>query len=96
MRARRQAPPKRGGSALDIKLFIDRFADAIEYEGTETLGPETPFDAVENWNSLAALSTIAMVFSEYGVEVSGRELKSCEKIGDIIEVVIRKAGVQQT
>jgi acyl carrier protein len=81
---------------LDIELFIDRFADAIEYEGTAMLDPDTPFNAVENWDSLAALSTIAMIFSEYGVEVSGRELKSCEKIGDMIEVVIQKTGAQQT
>ena len=79
---------------MDVELFMDRFADAIEDEGTVRLDPGTPLEALENWDSLAALSTIAMIFSEYGVEVSGRELKSCEKIGDIIEVVIQKADGQ--
>jgi acyl carrier protein len=79
---------------LDVKLFIDRFADAIDYENPATLNPDTPFDEMENFDSLAALSTLAMILSEYGVELSGRELKSCEKLGDMIEFVIQKAGAQ--
>ena len=70
--------------------------DAVDHEGPEAVAPETRLDSLENWNSLAALSTIAMVSSDYGIEVPGRVLKSCEKVGDIIDFVTRETGAQAT
>lgn len=81
--------PPPGGLDLDTELFINRFVDAVDCEETEaeTLTPQTRLDSLENWNSLAALSTIAMIATDYGVEVPGRVLKACESVGDIIDFV---------
>lgn len=76
---------------MDIELFIDRFVDAIDDEGDEKITPDTRLDSLENWNSLAALSTVAMVSSDYGVEMPGKVLKSSETVGDIIAFVTKAA-----
>lgn len=46
---------------MDIKEFITNFADQFDDLDASVLAPETEFKALEDWNSLVALSVIAMI-----------------------------------
>ena len=50
---------------MDIKEFISNFADQFDDLDVSVLAPETEFKALEDWNSLVALSVIAMIDEEY-------------------------------
>lgn len=76
---------------MGIDEFVAQLAEAIEVE-PDTLDGETRFDALERWDSLAALSTIVMVSVDYDVEVSGDELMACERICDLHALVTQKTA----
>lgn len=74
---------------MGIDEFVAELAEAIEVD-PETLGPETRFDSLERWDSLAALSAIVMVSVDYDVEVSGDELVACARVRDLHALVTDK------
>lgn len=75
---------------MDSNTFIANFVDSIEGLEDASLSPETRLADLEAWDSLAILTTIAMVDTEYEVEVSGTELNQCSSLGDIIALVESK------
>lgn len=76
---------------MEIKEFIERFAEAVEIEDNSTCTAETEFRDLDEWNSLAILSIIAMADEEYGVAIKGDEIRNANTIADLYEIVKSKA-----
>ena len=72
---------------MEIKSFIENFADQFEDMDPNVLTPETEFKELEGWNSLVALSVIAMIDEEYDVVVKGNEITGARTINDLFETV---------
>lgn len=70
---------------MEIKEFIEKFAEAVEIEDLETLTPETKFHNLKEWNSLAYLSVIAMLDSEFGIQIEMAEFNQLVTIQDILD-----------
>lgn len=70
---------------MEIKEFIEKFAEAVEIEDSETLSPETEFHKLKEWNSLAYLSVIAMLDSEFGIQIEMAEFNQLVTIQDILD-----------
>ena len=70
-------------------MTLDRFIAALEenIEGLSpgTLRPETEFRALPAWDSLASLSTLAVIDAEFGVQLSGSSFRSCKTIADVFQ-----------
>lgn len=75
---------------MDIKEFIEYFADELDETSIEDLTPDTDFKALDEWSSLVALSIIAMVEDNYEKEVTGEDLRSSTTIQDLFELVKNK------
>lgn len=75
---------------MEIKEFIQNFADQYDDVEASVLTPETPFRDVEGWSSLVALGLIAMVDEEYDVTIKGDDLRACTTIEDVYNVVMSK------
>ncbi len=69
--------------------FIKNFKEVVEVESVE-LTMETKFRELEEWDSLAGLSVIAMIDEEYDVVLEGSEFKNQETIGDLISAIQTK------
>ena len=67
---------------MDIQVFIEKFAEAIEVENTE-------FRDLDEWSSLAVLSLIALFDEEFEKEVGGKELKACVTLGDLYDLAVK-------
>ena len=67
--------------------FIDLFAETIELESSETLSKETVFRELEQWDSLAFLSVIAMIDEEFDLVIEGNDFQKLLTIGDIINKI---------
>jgi len=65
---------------MDIKEFINNFADQFDDLDVATISPETEFMALDGWNSLVALSVIAMVDEEYDVTLKGNDIREAKTI----------------
>ena len=75
---------------MDIQLFIKKFAEAIEVEDVDALTPETEFHDLDEWSSLIAFTVIAMVKMEYNKTVTGAELRHCNTVEDLYNLIEAK------
>ena len=71
---------------MTIEKKLELIADILDVE-VEELTPETEFAALENWDSVAALSFIAMMDEEFGKEIKGAEIKQFVTIQDALNVM---------
>lgn len=72
---------------MELKKFIEKFAEAIESENPNLLTPDTKFREINEWSSLSALNIIAMVDEEYEVELTGNDVRNAKTIEEIFEVI---------
>ncbi len=76
---------------MEIKEFIEHFAEQFDETDISEFKPETVFHDLEEYTSLIALSIILMVDEEYNVTIDGNEMKSCVTIEDLFNLVQKKA-----
>ena len=74
---------------MNIEEFINKFAFAIEVEPA-SIAPETEYKQLPQWDSLNALSIIAMADADYGVTLSGQAINDSRTIADLWSVVAGK------
>jgi acyl carrier protein len=70
---------------MNEKAFLAGLADVLEVEQAAVHpGLELTYD---KWDSLARLSTMALIDEHYGVTVSGEALAGCQFIGDLLQLI---------
>lgn len=69
-----------------IKGFAELFEDTDPAEIVET----TEFQELDEWDSLLLLSLIAYMKTNYGKNVTGKEIKTCSTVGDLFDLVESK------
>ncbi len=75
---------------MDLETFIKNFEDAVEDVEGGTLAADTVFRSLEQWDSLAVLTVIAMVDGEYDVRVKAKELKQVETLVELYTLIAAK------
>lgn len=75
---------------MEIKEFISNFADQFDDLDASVLTPETEFKQLDEWNSLVALSVIAMIDEEYDVTLKGNDITGAVTIEDLFNTVKSK------
>ena len=76
---------------MEIKEFIENFADQFDDTDASVFTPETNFKELDEWSSLTALSIIAMVDEEYDVTLKGDDIKNAVTVEDLFNTVKAKA-----
>lgn len=75
---------------MEIKEFIEKFAEIFDDTDVATLSSETKFRELDEWSSLCALALIAMADEEYEIELKGDEIRKANTIADLYEVIKAK------
>jgi acyl carrier protein len=75
---------------MELKNFIKNFAEQFETIDVSELQADTEFKALEEWSSLIALSIIAMIDEEYGVEVKGSDIRNAQTIEELFKIVLER------
>ena len=70
---------------MDTAQFLELMQDTLDLETELTL--DVKFRELDEWDSLAYLSTIAMIDDEYDVVINANEFKSLETLGDIVKAI---------
>lgn len=70
--------------------FIQLFAETLEIDNFDSLSESTVFRNLEQWDSLAFLSVIAMIDEEYDVIIEGNDFRQLITIGDIIREIEKR------
>lgn len=75
---------------MEIKDFIEKFAELFEDTDVSVLNAETVFRDLDEWSSLIALSTISMFDEEYDVQLTADEMRKANTIGDLFNIISSK------
>ena len=76
---------------MEIKNFIQNFADQFEDTDASEIKAETVFKELDEWSSLIALSVIAMVDEEYDITIKGDDIRNSNTVEDLFNAVKAKA-----
>ena len=71
---------------MTLEKKMELIAEILDVE-VEEITPETEFASLEDWDSVAALSFIAMMDEEFGKEVKGAEIKKFITIQDALDIM---------
>ncbi len=75
---------------MEIKEFIENFADQFDETDANALSPDTVFHELEEYSSLIALSIIAMIDEEYNVTLNGNDMSTSVTIRDLFNTIQKK------
>lgn len=73
---------------MDIKEFIEKFAEAIEIEDAASLTPETNFRDLDEWSSLSVMVFIAFADENFDKQVGDKQIAECNTINDLYKLVM--------
>lgn len=68
---------------MEIKDFIEKFADAIEVENVDELTEDTEFRELEEWSSLSVMLLIAFFDEEFEKQIGDKDIRSCTTLQDL-------------
>ncbi|MCX6158484.1 MAG: acyl carrier protein [Ignavibacteriae bacterium] len=75
---------------MEMTNLIKNLEDAIEGSPAGSFSNETEFKTTAEWNSLALLSVLAMIDSEYEIEISNDELKEINTVQELYDFIVSK------
>lgn len=75
---------------MEINEFIQNIADQFDDTPVEAFTPETVFHDLDEYSSIIALSIIAVIDEEYGVALTGNEMKAAVTLQDLYNTVQAK------
>ena len=71
---------------MDIKEFIGKFAEAIEFDDANSLTPENPLSEIDGWGSLAGMYVISFFDEEFEKEISTNDIRQAVTIQDLYDM----------
>ena len=75
---------------MTLTDFIANFAEQFDDTDASEIKAETNYRDLDEWSSLTALSIIAFVKTSYGKTITGKEIRSCETVRDLYNLIESK------
>ncbi len=74
---------------MDLEKFIELFSEQFDDTSADKFSANTIFKELAEWDSLTALSVIAMVDEELEKRITGADIRSCDTIEDLYKLSIK-------
>lgn len=75
---------------MEIKEFIEKFAEIFDDTDAATLTPTTNFKELDEWSSLSVLGLIALADEEFDFELTSNDLRGVSTIEQLYNLVSKK------
>lgn len=72
---------------MELNDFIKNFADQFDDTDAEVFNAKTEYQELEEWSSVTVLSVIACVRTMYGKKITASDLRSCQTIEELFNLV---------
>lgn len=72
---------------MELKEFIENLAEQFDDTDISEIQPDTEYQDLDEWSSLTAMSIIAMVKTQYGKTISGRDIRKCQTVEELFNLV---------
>jgi len=69
---------------MELNEFISNVINQFDDLDATEIQEDTAFHDLEEWSSLVGMSLIAMVKTEYGKSITGKEIRECTTIRDLL------------
>ncbi len=76
---------------MNIQTFITDFSDELEDELITPLEPEVKFRELDAWDSLTALSIMAMLDLKYKVNLTAEEMQTANTLRELYSLIESKS-----
>lgn len=74
---------------MDLIKFVNDFSSEFIETPKTIFNGETNYKELPEWDSVLALSIISMIDDNYNKRISGAELRACNTIADLYNVIIK-------
>lgn len=75
---------------MELNDFLNDFAEQFDDTDASGITADCKFHDLDEWSSLIGMGVIAMARTQYGKSITGGELKSCETVEDIFNLLASK------
>lgn len=72
---------------MEINKFIEEIEIELDDLEKGVLKPDSNYREIEGWSSMHALIIIALVDTNYGVTLNGDDLRSCQTVTQLFDLV---------
>ena len=72
---------------MEIKEFIENFANQFDDTDVSVFSAETRFRELDEWSSLLALAVLAMVDEEYDVQLKADQMRKANTVQELFDIV---------
>ncbi len=76
---------------MEINEFLVKVKEVFEDTDVQLITPKSIFRDLDEWDSLTALSLIAMTDQEYSVKLTGDDINISNTLQDIFEIIKAKS-----
>ena len=75
---------------MDIKKFLADFSEQFDDTDASEIREDTLFHELDEWSSLIGMALIAMVKTEYGKTITGKEIRESLTVRDLFDLISSK------
>lgn len=75
---------------MELKEFLVNFAEQFDDTDPSEITAETKYHDLDEWGSLVGMSVIAMAKTQYGKTITGAEIRTCETVEDLFNLIVSK------
>ena len=75
---------------MTLEEFFEHFCEELDEADIENINIKTDFKNIEEWDSLVALSIIAMIDEEFEVLLTGSDMMNSTTIEDLYNLILSK------
>lgn len=75
---------------MELNEFIKNFAEQFDDTDPSEITAETEFHELDEWSSLTGMSVIAMAKTVYGKTITGKEIRTCETVEALYNLIASK------
>lgn len=75
---------------MELQDFIEKVADQYQNAEDVEFKPETEYKKLAQWNSITALSIIAMVDDEYDITIKGNDIQNSNTLQELYNTCLEK------
>lgn len=75
---------------MGLNEFIKNFAEQFDDTDPSEITAGTEFHELDEWSSLTGMSVIAMAKTVYGKTITGKEIRSCETVEELFNLLASK------
>lgn len=75
---------------MELDDFVKKFSECFDDTDPSEITVTTVFHDLDEWSSLIGMTVIALAKTEYGKTISGLEIRNCNTVKDLFNLIQSK------